>query len=323
MEEMLTDMGFDPEMIKTAIANIGTESSQNIDNILAEIERIQDLPKEDQKTTKEKEDSVKTPTDPIDPKQTALARHEANLKASQAEAAERKRKHEEIEKKAEAARNARIEREKQEKIEAEKNRRKQGTKMQEDQKVFEDQEIRKRQAKMKMERDEDKKAKDKIKRQLAEDRANRAAAREREIAERKAEKEGKTVKAQSATENNPPPSSTTSSKSNSPTTRIQIRLPNNKRLQNTFNSNESFSAVRLYIQINAGIELSVNDEIIISTPYPRKTFTDEDFEKPLSVLGLVPSASLMVEIKRAAAASQSFNSQDQVIDQIFRNNNLN
>ena len=138
--------------------------------------------------------------------------------------------------------------------------------MQEDQKIFEDQEIRKRQAKMKMERDEDKKAKDKIKRQLAEDRANRAAAREREIAERKAEKEGKVVpKTQPVTAaSNPPSSSTTSSKSNSPTTRIQIRLPNNKRLQNTFNSNETFSAVRLYIQINAGIELSVNDEIISS-----------------------------------------------------------
>merc|ERR1712127_1043701 len=124
---MLCDMGFDPKIIQTAISNIGSESSQNMDSILAEIERIQDLPEEDQKVSSESSKEAEK-----DPKQAALAQHEANLKKSQSEAIERKRKHDEIEKRAAEARDARVEREKREKVEMEKNRRKQGTKMQED-----------------------------------------------------------------------------------------------------------------------------------------------------------------------------------------------
>jgi len=323
MDEMLCDMGFDPKIIQTAISNIGSESSQNMDNILAEIERIQDLPEKDQKVSsespKEEEESKK------DPKQAALAQHEANLKKAQSEAIERKRKHDDIEKRAAEARDARVEREKQEKIEMEKNRRKQGSKMQEDKSTFEEQEMRKRQALMKMERDADKEAKNKIKRELALDRENRKLARDKMDAERKAAQEGK----KSSTKIETSPKTTKSApKSDSPTTRIQIRLPNNQRLQNTFNSNECLSAVRLFIQLNASADLKLGDdastEILISQAYPRKTFTEDQFEAPLSVLGLVPSASLMVEVKRAQVEGsvQGSVSQDEMIDQIFQRNNL-
>lgn len=90
------------------------------------------------------------------------------------------------------------------------------------------------------------------------------------------------------------PSSTSSSATpNTPksytSTRIQIRLQNGSTLVETFDVKEQLSAVRLFIQIKQGI-----DEFGLMTNFPRKVYADEDFEKPLEALGLVPSAVLIV-----------------------------
>lgn len=92
------------------------------------------------------------------------------------------------------------------------------------------------------------------------------------------------------------PSSTSSSSStpNTPktytSTRIQIRLLNGSTLVETFDVKEQLSAVRLFVQINQGID----EPFGLMTNFPRKVYTDEDFEKPLETLGLAPSAVLIV-----------------------------
>lgn len=74
------------------------------------------------------------------------------------------------------------------------------------------------------------------------------------------------------------------------TTRIQIRLQDGKTLVETFDVKEQLSAVRLFIQINQGID----EPFSMMTNFPRKIYADEDYEKPLEALGLVPSAVLIV-----------------------------
>lgn len=73
-------------------------------------------------------------------------------------------------------------------------------------------------------------------------------------------------------------------------TRIQIRLQDGATLTETFNVKEQLSAVRVFIQMKTGNDLPFG----LMTTFPRKVFVDDDFEKPLDVLGLVPSAVLIM-----------------------------
>lgn len=78
------------------------------------------------------------------------------------------------------------------------------------------------------------------------------------------------------------------------TARLQIRLPSGTPLVQEFKAKESLSAVRLWIGLNREDGLPADAPIKLSMSFPRKNFTDEDMDKPLDLLGLVPSAVLMV-----------------------------
>lgn len=73
-------------------------------------------------------------------------------------------------------------------------------------------------------------------------------------------------------------------------TRIQIRLEDGKALTETFDVKEQLAAVRLFAQLKRNSDTPFS----LMTSFPRKIFTEEDYEKPLEVLGLVPSAVLIV-----------------------------
>lgn len=73
-------------------------------------------------------------------------------------------------------------------------------------------------------------------------------------------------------------------------TRIQVRLQDGSTLASEFNVKEPLSAVRVFIQVKTGIETP----FALMTTFPRKIFADEDYEKPLEVLGLVPSAVIIM-----------------------------
>lgn len=73
-------------------------------------------------------------------------------------------------------------------------------------------------------------------------------------------------------------------------TRIQVRLQDGSTLASEFNVKEPLSAVRVFIQVKTGIETP----FALMTSFPRKIFADDDYEKPLEVLGLVPSAVIIM-----------------------------
>lgn len=73
-------------------------------------------------------------------------------------------------------------------------------------------------------------------------------------------------------------------------TRIQVRLQNGSTLVETFDVKEPLSAVRLFVQLKQGTD----NPFALMTTFPRKVYEDDDYEKPLDVLGLVPSAVLIV-----------------------------
>ncbi|XP_063223281.1 UBX domain-containing protein 1 isoform X2 [Bacillus rossius redtenbacheri] len=74
-------------------------------------------------------------------------------------------------------------------------------------------------------------------------------------------------------------------------TRLQIRLTDGQSITQTFGAKEQLSAVRLYVDMN---RTDGCGEFSLMTNFPKKVFSDEDYEKPLDVLGLVPSAVLIV-----------------------------
>lgn len=85
-------------------------------------------------------------------------------------------------------------------------------------------------------------------------------------------------------------STTTNTPKSYANTRIQIRLLNGSTLVETFDVKEQLSAVRLFVQIKQGID----EPFGLMTNFPRKVYGDEDYEKPLEALGLVPSAVLIL-----------------------------
>lgn len=94
----------------------------------------------------------------------------------------------------------------------------------------------------------------------------------------------------------PPPTTTTSSSAPKAApkdythTKIQMRLTDGSTVVESFDVKEQLAAVRLFIQMRQGLTIPFS----LMTNFPKKVFTDEDYEKPLEVLGLVPSAVLIV-----------------------------
>lgn len=72
--------------------------------------------------------------------------------------------------------------------------------------------------------------------------------------------------------------------------KLQIRLPNNTQLIQSFGVEEPLSAVRLYVEMNSGGTLGSCPKLC--TAFPRKVFTEDDMQAPLQSLDLVPTAVL-------------------------------
>lgn len=141
-----------------------------------------------------------------------------------------------------------------------------------------EQEIRKLAEQRRREKEDDKRARARVLEQIAADKAERLAKKEGTKVE-----EAKPVPVAAA----PPPV-----KKDYSETRLQIRQPTGQPIVHTFGVKEQLSAVRLYIQMNrtdgeAG-------PVKLMTSFPKKVFSEDDYENTLENLGLVPSAVLMV-----------------------------
>lgn len=64
---------------------------------------------------------------------------------------------------------------------------------------------------------------------------------------------------------------------------LQIRLTNGKTLTQSFGSKEQLSAVRLFVEMNRTDDCGPFN---LMTNFPKKVFTEEDYDVPLDVLGM-------------------------------------
>lgn len=179
------------------------------------------------------------------------------------------------------------EREEKEKMEAKEKEMKRiasGKEMSDIRAAIQEQEIKKMAEQRRREKEEDRAAKAKV---LAQIEADKAARR----AEREAAKNPAAASSQAAAAP-PPVAAQPAVKKDYSEAKLQIRQTNGQPLVHSFGAKESLAAVRLYVQMNrtdggAG-------QVKFMTNFPKKVFTDEEYENSLENLGLVPSAVLMM-----------------------------
>jgi UBX domain-containing protein 1/4 len=195
---------------------------------------------------------------------------------------EKKAQMELIEKKLALKRAEKEEQEKRDALERERKRIQSGKDMAEARRKLEEEEMKKIVEQRKREKAEEKAARDRVKAQIEADKAAR-----REAAAGK--------QAQPTTPQAPKPQVNVA-----PTppkdykqTKIQIRMPDGQTLTETFDKNEQLAAVRLFVQLKTGDETGIVPFSMLTT-FPRKVFTNDDYDVTLEKLGLVPSATIMV-----------------------------
>ncbi|KAI9558758.1 hypothetical protein GHT06_015547 [Daphnia sinensis] len=182
-------------------------------------------------------------------------------------------------------RKEREEKEKAEQLEQEKRRIQSGKELLSIKKKFEEDEMRKIAEERRREKEEEKKARQRVKEQIEQDKLARK------------QKAGNLASTPVVV---PPAQPSVPASPSQPKdykeTRIQIRLATKWLYYDTnFGAKEQLASVRLFIQMNrTDLVAGVSEPFRIQTNFPRKVFTEEEYEKPLDILGLVPSAVLMV-----------------------------
>ncbi|XP_052870175.1 UBX domain-containing protein 1 [Anopheles cruzii] len=199
-----------------------------------------------------------------------------------------------LEEKMKRKRLEREENEKKEALERERLRIKSGKDMLEARRRMEEQEMKKLMDQRKREKLEMKQARDRVRLQIEADRAAR-----------KAKDAGEpTGVSPTSTTASPPPAAASAAdvatvsaakpaeptKSYS-TAKIAIRMMDGSQLVQTFQAAEQLAAVRLFVQLKLG---SSDTPFGLMTNFPKKVFTDEEYDMPLQKLGLVPNAVLIV-----------------------------
>ncbi|PZC74982.1 hypothetical protein B5X24_HaOG206853 [Helicoverpa armigera] len=180
-------------------------------------------------------------------------------------------------------RKEREEKEKAEALERERIRIKSGKEMQDARQRLQEQEMQKLVEQRRREKIEDQKARERVRAQIEADKQARKLAASGQPP----------AAAPAPAPVAPPPALAPAPKVSYEQARIQLRLPDGKALAHTFGAKEQLAAVRLYLQMNAS-EYAQQDSFKLMTTFPKKIFTSEDYDKPLDLLGLVPSAVIIV-----------------------------
>ncbi|XP_011704180.1 PREDICTED: UBX domain-containing protein 1 [Wasmannia auropunctata] len=191
-----------------------------------------------------------------------------------------------LEEKLRQKRKEREEQEKKDAFEREKNRIRSGKEMSEARKKLEELEMQKLLEQRKREKAEEKEARQRVRAQIEADKAARRA--------KAAAESNQPVNPPAASLPAIPSSASAHHRKDYTETRLQLRLTNGQTLTQSFGSKEQLSAVRLFIEMN---RTDGNGPFQLMTTFPKKVFTDEDYDTPLDVLGLVPSAVVIVQKK--------------------------
>ncbi|ORE17152.1 UBX-domain-containing protein [Rhizopus microsporus] len=172
-----------------------------------------------------------------------------------------------------------------ERREAERIRRKAGKEISAAKEELQAKEIKQAFEMKKKEKELDRIAKAKVKAQIEADKRERAA----KVIEKTNEEAAKQSQAESA----PAPAATSTSqpavKKEYNDARLQIRIPGMSPVTNTFSATSTLSEVYSFLQSQG-----CTNPFTLSTTFPRKTFGEEDKEKTLKELNLVPSAALIL-----------------------------
>ncbi|XP_065563779.1 UBX domain-containing protein 1-like isoform X3 [Artemia franciscana] len=166
----------------------------------------------------------------------------------------------------------REEREKREAIEREKKRIQAGKEMAEFRRKNDEIEMKKLAEQRRREKEEERQARERVRRQIEEDK----------LARKKKVEEKDVV--------SPKPEAVPQDLKDYKQATIQVRLTDGSTLKQIFNAKEPLSAVKLYIDLN---RKDGNFPYKLMTTFPRKVFTEEDYDTPLNELDLVPSAVLV------------------------------
>ncbi|VVC41569.1 Ubiquitin-related domain,Zinc finger C2H2-type,UBX domain,Ubiquitin-associated domain,UBA-like [Cinara cedri] len=169
--------------------------------------------------------------------------------------------------------------EKEEELEREKIRIRSGKELSAAKKKLEDENIKKIMDERKREKQEEKVARDRVKAQIEADKL----ARKKLFSQVSGEEQLKQVTPVALSPQKPLKDYTE--------TKLQIRLTNGQSIIQAFNVKEMLAAVRVYIELNRS---DGDAPFSLMTSFPRKVFTNEDYEKPLEQLGLVPSAVIIL-----------------------------
>ncbi|XP_076174586.1 UBX domain-containing protein 1 [Ptiloglossa arizonensis] len=175
------------------------------------------------------------------------------------------------------------EREEQDRIDTfarERDRIRVGKQMAQARRKWEELETKKMMEQRRQEKEDEKQARQKVRAQIEADKiARRARANAKE---------------EPRTPPSAPSSSTTLYSKNYSETKLQIRLTNGQTLMHNFGHKEQLSAVVLFIEMNRTDDSA---PFSLMTNFPKKIFTEDDYDTPLDVLGLVPSSVLIVKKK--------------------------
>ncbi|XP_028928391.1 UBX domain-containing protein 4 isoform X2 [Ornithorhynchus anatinus] len=206
---------------------------------------------------------------------------------------------ERITKKLEERREEKRKEEEQKEIQKEIDRRKTGKEML-DYKRKQEEELTKRLLEERSrEKAEDKAARERIKRQIAMDRAERAArfAKTKEEVEAAKAAALQARQAEMEAKKEPPP------RERSAVARIQFRLPDGSSFTNQFPATAPLENVRQFAAQTVG---TIYGNFSLATMFPRREFTQEDYGRNLSDLELAPSASVvLVPAGRTAVATST------------------
>ncbi|XP_033858231.3 UBX domain-containing protein 4-like isoform X3 [Acipenser ruthenus] len=147
------------------------------------------------------------------------------------------------------------------------------------------------------EKAEEKAARDRVKQQIALDRADRAA----RYAKTKEEVDAAMAAALQTRQAELVAKKQTSQKERSAIARIQFRLPDGSSITNQFPSETRLEEARQFVAQEVGKKYG---NFSLATMFPRREFTIEDFDKTLLELELAPSAAIVLlpQTGRSAAA---------------------
>ncbi|MEE6489093.1 hypothetical protein FKM82_015482 [Ascaphus truei] len=192
-----------------------------------------------------------------------------------------------VTKKLEERREQRKKGEEQTEIKKEIDRRKTGKEMLEYKRKQEDDMAKRALDERNREKAEDKAALDRIRQQIAQDRADRAArfanSKKESDALKAAELQARQAEMEARRE--------AALKERSTIARIQFRLPDGSSLTNQFPSESRLEEARQFVAQTVGNSYG---NFSLATMFPRREFTEEDYEKSLLSLELAPSASIVL-----------------------------